>query len=410
MEKIFISHSSIDENIAKSIVSFLKEGIGIDKNSIFCSSVSGVNIKLGVNFNDYILSQLTDEKAVVIALITNSYFNSKFCLYEMGAAWGLCRTIIPVLFGDMKYGDLQDFIKHTQAIQADDKAGVNQLADHIRNTSAFKNDTFDQNTYEEKRDVFLSTAKSYKLEEAPKNKIEGNIPNYKYKAVVFDFDGTVLHGDNFKYSWKEVWAHLNYEDSKRIDLVKKHQKENESYSCQDWCNDCAKYFIDRNFNKKHVSEILKKRNLTLAPGFETVVKLLKNFGFKIAIISGGISTFYEESVPDNIQQLIDEVYINEFEYEHDGRLKNIVAYQKSGNDTTGKVFALNDFCKKYNIKPKDVVFVGEGTNDIDVAEQAGLAFVFPSGGASSDPYKNLSYVHQLNDDDLTSLLSEVLVL
>ena len=62
--KIFISHSSFDIKIATALVDFLVRGIGLDDKLIFCSSVRGHGIPLGVNFNDYILEQLTNSYVI----------------------------------------------------------------------------------------------------------------------------------------------------------------------------------------------------------------------------------------------------------------------------------------------------------------------------------------------------------
>jgi len=81
----FISHNQLDSNQAQKIVGFLKS-LGISKERIFCSSVDSTGIPGDADINDYIKTQLNDN-CFFIFLLSNNYFNSLYCLNEMGAAW-----------------------------------------------------------------------------------------------------------------------------------------------------------------------------------------------------------------------------------------------------------------------------------------------------------------------------------
>lgn len=408
--KIFISHSSFDKDVAEALIDFLINGIGIDESLIFCSSVSGHDIPLGVNFNDYIIKQIKGYNARVIAIISNAYYNSKYCLYELGAAWGLCNgEIIPMLIHNMEYANLTDFIAFNLAIQAKNVSGLNKLASQLENelsSSIVRKVTHTR--FETERAKFMKVVTDSKPTPEPKNKTPTDFPLYKYKAVVFDFDGTIMQGPDFRYSWKEVWQHLNLDDDVRREQRDRHYREPEKYSYQQWCDDCGSAFVKKGFHRRMVKEIIENKKLKLSDGFEVTIELLKNFGFKIAIISGGINTFVEELIPEDIRGMIDKIFVNKFVYDTDGYLERILPYQIKASDRYGKVKALESFCLETEILPNEVVFVGEGLNDIDVAGIAGLALSFPAQNAARD-YNRKNYVELVHAENMASILTRILV-
>lgn len=81
--KIFISHSSKDSEIAKTLSYFLKNtDMDID---VFCSSISGA-INQGDDFVQCIERGLKDSD-VFIPLVSKNYIESKYCLIELGYAY-----------------------------------------------------------------------------------------------------------------------------------------------------------------------------------------------------------------------------------------------------------------------------------------------------------------------------------
>lgn len=81
--KVFISHSTKDAEIAKSLSYFLKK-LYFDTD-IFCSSISGT-INQGDNFVKSIEAGLKNSD-VFIPLISKNYNQSKYCLIELGYAY-----------------------------------------------------------------------------------------------------------------------------------------------------------------------------------------------------------------------------------------------------------------------------------------------------------------------------------
>lgn len=114
MADVFISHAVADKALADLFVKFLKEAIGVPAKSIFCSSVEGHGIPLGVNFNDYLKQRIKKPKLVIL-LMTEAYMESAFCLMEMGAAWVQSSETLPIVVPPVPFATVTKTLGLTQA-------------------------------------------------------------------------------------------------------------------------------------------------------------------------------------------------------------------------------------------------------------------------------------------------------
>ena len=130
-KSVFISHAVKDRKLAAEMVTLIEEGIGVPEREIFCSSLKGYGIPAGKNFITYIKDQLLEPKVVVL-LLTPAYFESKFCLSELGAAWIKSHAIFPVLVPPLQYSDVKDVLLGIQVIKIDDDIGYNELLETLR--------------------------------------------------------------------------------------------------------------------------------------------------------------------------------------------------------------------------------------------------------------------------------------
>lgn len=130
-KSVFISHAVKDRDLAQALVSLIEEGVGVPEAEIFCSSLQGYGIPTGEQFVDYIKAQLQGPKVVVL-LLTPAYFESKFCLSELGAAWAMSHALYPILVPPLQYADVKDVLLGTQVSKIDDEIGYNQLRDHLQ--------------------------------------------------------------------------------------------------------------------------------------------------------------------------------------------------------------------------------------------------------------------------------------
>ena len=83
--KIFISHSSKNENYGNALVDLLTE-VGINGERIIFTSNDAYGIPIGQNIFNWLKDRI-NEKPYVIYLLSPEYYASVACLNEMGAAW-----------------------------------------------------------------------------------------------------------------------------------------------------------------------------------------------------------------------------------------------------------------------------------------------------------------------------------
>jgi hypothetical protein len=130
----------------------IEEGMGVPEEEIFCSSLDGYGIPNGKNFVTYIKEQLLEPKVVVLVL-TPSYFESKFCLSELGAAWIKSHDVFPILVPPLQYADVKDVLLGTQVARVDDDIKYNQLLETLTATVKFHRKS--QTKWDTKRRAFL---------------------------------------------------------------------------------------------------------------------------------------------------------------------------------------------------------------------------------------------------------------
>lgn len=91
--KLFISHAASDKPLVKAFVDLLEGGIGVHPSEIFCSSLKGQGIKPGVDFKASIREHL-DGATCVIALVSENFYGSAFCMCELGGVWLQSKSFI----------------------------------------------------------------------------------------------------------------------------------------------------------------------------------------------------------------------------------------------------------------------------------------------------------------------------
>jgi len=124
--QIFISHSSLDAELAKKLVRELEAVIDIPRGAIRCTSVSGNQLEPGAHVAPELLRDL-QECSVVIALLTHDSLASSFMLMELGAAWLLGKTACPLLAPGLSSEDLPGPFQLIQAMQLGDSDSLPRL-------------------------------------------------------------------------------------------------------------------------------------------------------------------------------------------------------------------------------------------------------------------------------------------
>ncbi len=130
-------------------------------------------------------------------------------------------------------------------------------------------------------------------------------------------------------------------------------------------------------------------SLKLTPGARTFVRTLHRVGYHVGVVSGGFTfvtdRFVEELGLDfaaaNQLEIVDGVLT--------GRLVGEIV------DRAGKATALRHFAANFGVPLEQTVAVGDGANDIDMLETAGLGVAFNAKAAlraAADTAVNLPYL------------------
>jgi hypothetical protein len=179
--KLFISHARDDEPLVKAFVGLLESGIGVPPRDIFCSSLKGQGIKPGAEFKDSIREHL-DDATCVIALITPNFYNSAFCMCELGGVWLHAKSFIPMIVPPLAFSDLKAVLIGLQALKIADAADLDELRDESAERLSMK--PLPTPRWNEHRDSFLKELPGI-LRDLPANT---PIPRSAHERTVKELD------------------------------------------------------------------------------------------------------------------------------------------------------------------------------------------------------------------------------
>ena len=121
--ELFVSHAHGDRDLAQRLVRAIESGLHVPAHTIRCTSVPGYDFPPGTDFMQALKEELTGARCVV-GLWTPSSIKSQWCLFELGAAWGLAhKTLFLSLGGEA----LRDPPAGFRAIQASQMSDAGQL-------------------------------------------------------------------------------------------------------------------------------------------------------------------------------------------------------------------------------------------------------------------------------------------
>lgn len=222
-----------------------------------------------------------------------------------------------------------------------------------------------------------------------------------YKLIVFDLDGTLLRGKDFKYSWKRIWEYLELPDTLRRKYYNDFY-ERKIITYDKWCEICVKEFKKKGVSRADFKEITN--GISATKNLKEAIETLKFNGFITAIVSGGVDTFLEELIP-NHEELFDYIFINKLIFDQQDRLFSVIP---TPYDFDKKLDAIKLICKERKIKLGQVVFVGEGRNDEGVFSailKSGSGFSIAYPGNESSIEHTASVV--VEEDDLYQVINVI---
>ena len=163
---VFISHSSKDKEFAEALVDLL-ESIGLNKDTLFCSSVAGYGLGLSKNIFDTLRELFKCHDLFMIFLHSPRYYKSSFSLNEMGAAWVLRSDFCSILTKDMDFEQMNGVIDgRLISIKVDAEDAVSRLNELYEKLQGIFNLTpLERNQWERKRNGFLKIVNNLECNE-----------------------------------------------------------------------------------------------------------------------------------------------------------------------------------------------------------------------------------------------------
>lgn len=129
--RVFISHASVDKELANALADLIRLGTGLSHERILCTSLEGMGIPIGTtDYLGYLRGELSDA-GLVLPLLTPAFFDSEACLIEIGAMWGLQMPAFPLLVPPVDYPRVERLLGKFQGAKINQSPGLSQLHDRI---------------------------------------------------------------------------------------------------------------------------------------------------------------------------------------------------------------------------------------------------------------------------------------
>ena len=192
------------------------------------------------------------------------------------------------------------------------------------------------------------------------NIFNNNFDYRQIKLMVSDMDSTLISIETIDEVAREVGL------SQEISLITEkamqgHLDFSESFK--------KRLSILKGVRTESFNEVYENK-LKLNIGASELINFFKSTNIKTALVSGGIN-YFAEKVKDQLG--IDTYRANDVEINNETLTGKVV-----GNvvDAKAKAKYIEELCELYELKPNQVIAIGDGANDLEMMKLAGLSVAF----------------------------------
>src|SRR5262249_3022623 len=142
----------------------------------------------------------------------------------------------------------------------------------------------------------------------------------KPKLIFFDLDGTLVDGYvRMEYIYQHLWQHFKVDPAEPREAMRRYLRGELTY--QDGVNNDVGLLRSAGATKSALLEAIKPLH-QMKGAVETLTEL-KNRGYKIFVVSGGINLVVEAIYP-NWRQFFDQIFVNQYFFDADGNITHAV--------------------------------------------------------------------------------------
>ena len=128
--RVFISHSDDDVEIAKPLITLLRNALNLRSEDIRCSSVDGYRLPVGASADEALRREVHDAE-LLIGLITPASITSVYVLFELGARWGARKPMFPLLASGATWEHLEGPLSSINALDCSNRSQVEQFIEEV---------------------------------------------------------------------------------------------------------------------------------------------------------------------------------------------------------------------------------------------------------------------------------------
>lgn len=195
-------------------------------------------------------------------------------------------------------------------------------------------------------------------------------------VAFFDVDGTLhkryakdCYGNSAHSVWDLISKHYGVVEQEKSLRDNWFTKKPDRDNAADLINEVAKIFKSCKLSKRYFDYIIG--SVEFYPGVSETFEELKNKNIITAVISGG----FEPQVARVARSLKMDCAVAAFEpfWNDDGHLSH---WNLRSCDYDGKSIYADKIMKRYDVEPGECMFVGNGKNDVSIAQKVGVSIAY----------------------------------
>lgn len=208
------------------------------------------------------------------------------------------------------------------------------------------------------------------------------------KLIFFDFDGTLTDSS----SWYLFNAYFGITAQEDDSLFKQYLQGSINY--KGWMDEITKILKERGLCTKESVEKFAQ-TITLREEVFEVIKMCKNAGYVVSILSGGIK---QAILPVVAGLGVDHVFTAvELVFDSEGKIESMIDHS---DERHAKLVAFENVCTQYEVNPEEVIAVGDGGNDLDIFKKTKKGILL----GSYEPLKEFAWKHIENLSEIKELI------